>query len=425
MKRKVSKQDLSVGMYVVELDRPWDSAPFETPFDIQGFTISNKEDLEKIKNLCRYVYIDPTLGVGAKRYLSDGFKRLDVLDVVEESAHRVVPIQEFYPELATVDEEIDRAQSVLNDTRRIYERVLEDIRTRKITNTNSVKNIVGSLVESVIRNPAATAWLVRLKLRHEAHYSHAISVCVLSLAFGRFLGLPKKELNTLGMATLLQDLGKAQLSENLLLKTEPLSQNEWELIKRHVDISALLLTTMKRIPKPVHEVVVAHHERYDGSGYPRGLSKTQISVLSYVAGLVDSYEAMTSNRPYREAKTSFQALMELYEEREQRFPGALVEHFIQCVGIFPVGCFVKLNSGEVGVVVKRNRLQQLKPTVMLLIDRDGVQLTEPTTIDLAGQQLSSFELPKAISKTIDPAEFHLDPSQFFLTAQPANAAKRA
>jgi HD-GYP domain-containing protein (c-di-GMP phosphodiesterase class II) len=227
------------------------------------------------------------------------------------------------------------------------------------------------------------------------------------------LGLPKKDLETLGIAALLQDLGKIKLPTELLTKVDEISRKERELLKKHVDISVLLVNSMEDISKDVVDIVALHHERFDGSGYPRRFSRTQINTLGVISGLVDSYQAMTAERPYRKPKTSFQALMELYDERDKTFPGALVEQFIQCVGIFPVGSFVELNTGEIGVVVARNRVQQLKPRVMILIDPDGEKMSQPQTVDLAAEYSIPGKKPRVITKIVEPEKYDLDPSQYF------------
>ncbi len=412
MKRKISTQDLLLGMYVSELDRPWESAPFEPPFDLQGFTIRKIGELERLQELCRYVYIDPNLGIGSTKYLSEGYSDADMAHMLEQITESV-PIKELYPEEIPVEEELDRAEEILNDTRNIFFRVTRDIQTNKAVGHHSVADAVGQLVESVLRNPAATAWLVQLKHRDEASYSHAISVCVMALTLGRFLGLPIQEMHRLGIAALLQDVGKVKLPTELLNKKSPLNEYERDQIKQHVNISVLLLKLMKDISSHVLEIVAYHHERFDGAGYPQGASGSQIGMLASITGLVDSFVAMTSDRPYRERRTPFEALMELYDQREKAFPGGLVEQFIQCVGIFPLGSFVQLNTEEVGVVVHRNRVEQLKPRIMILIDRNGKKLTHPHTIDLAAQYLLPSKTMRAVTKIVDPKKYNLDPTEFF------------
>ncbi len=413
MKRKVAAEDLSVGMYVAELDRPWEAAPFESPFELQGFAIHSVDDLLKVKNLCRYVYIDPNLGLGATRYLSDEHQFRFALNMIQEIS-RDLQARESYEERTPMEEEVVRASEILNDTHRVYEQVLNDLKAGHQPNAGAVKNVVGELVESVLRNASAASWLARLKKRDQLAYSHSISVCVLGLTLGRYLGLTKKELNTLGVATLLQDVGKISIPLHVLSKVSRLEPVERDLVQLHVRKSVSLIRSMRELPNHVVNITAMHHERFDGTGYPQGLSRSEISLLASIAGLVDSYEAMTSVRPYRRAKTSFEALMELYDERDRAHPGGLIEHFIQCVGIFPVGGFVRLNTGEVAVVVQRNRIQQLKPKVMILTDRKGQKLQHPQTVDLAAQFLLPSRLPRSISQLVNPTDYQIDPGELFL-----------
>ncbi len=413
MKRKVLTDDLTLGMYVAELDRSWESAPFESPFELQGFTIQNVEELLKVQKLCRYVYIDPNLGVGAKKYLSDEHQFNSAINIIQETA-TAAPLEEYYPEKEPIDTEIVRAKEILNDTRRVYDQVVRDIESGNKVDASTVKNVVGTLVESVLRNASATSWLVRLKKQDESAYSHSISVCVLGLTLARYLGLSKKQLNVLGVATLLQDIGKLSIPPYLLSKVERLDKKELELIKLHVNKSISVIRSMDDISSEIITITAAHHERFDGTGYPRGLSRSEIDPLASIAGLVDTYEAMTANRPYRRAKTGFEALMELYDERDRAHPGGLIEQFIQCVGIFPVGGFVKLNTGEISVVVQRNQIIQLKPRIMILTDPKGNKLPHPQTLDLSAQFVLPGRMPRMISKIVEPKDYNIDPRELFI-----------
>ncbi len=413
MKRKVAAEDLMVGMYVAELDRPWEAAPFESPFELQGFTIHSVDELCKVKTLCRYVYIDPNLGLPATRYLTDEHQFSFALNLIQELG-KELSVEEHYAESAPMDREIVRASEILDDTHRVYDQVVRDLRAGNPVNAGSVKNVVGALVESVLRNASAASWLVRLKKRDQIAYSHSISVCVLALTLGRYLGLAKKELNLLGVATLLQDVGKITIPLDVLSKSSRLEPPERRLIQDHVKQSVAMIRSMKELSHDVVHITAVHHERFDGTGYPRGLCKSEISPLGAIAGLVDSYEAMTSLRPYRKARTSFEALMELYDERNRAYSSGLIEQFIQCVGIFPVGGFVRLNTGEIAVVVQRNRIQQLKPKVMILTDGKGYKLQHPQTVDLSAQFLLPSRSPRSIDNLIDPSDYHIDPHELFL-----------
>ena len=411
MKRKISTRDLKIGMFVAELDKRWEEAPFEPPFQLQGFKVHNEEDVRKVQDECKYVYIDPTLGIGSTRYLEE---EQNLSTFVQKFEQLVQKPSSAYSDKTTIQEEIPKARQVVDDAWQVYQRVISDVQGGKTVDTRGVEKVVGSLVDSIIRNQTALGWLVKLKQQSDVAYDQSISVCVMALTFGRYLGLPKDELNILGSAALLQDIGKIHLPVSLLEKVESLTDDDIKLIRRHVDMSVVMLRKQSELPPKVIDIVYAHHERFDGSGYPRGLEKNQIGILSTIAGLVDTYEAMLAERPYREARTSFQALMEIYEQRDRAFSNAIVEQFIQCVGIFPVGSFVQLTSGEIGVVVYRDRVQQLKPKVMILLNKEGQRIAEPETLNLATQNAPPGTVPKLVNKVVDPKAYELDPAEFFV-----------
>jgi putative nucleotidyltransferase with HDIG domain len=399
---------------VVELDRPWREAPFEMPFHLQGFRLRTVDELEQVKGLCTYVYIDPSLGKDAARYLPDDLRDAgfgpDQLPPISP-ANRLDPA---YPEVNTVDEEMVAARAVLSDTRQTFTKIISDVQAGREMDTAPLRLVVGSLVESVIRNPDALGWLTRLKEKDRYTYSHSIAVCVLALTFGRHLGLPRDDMERLGLATLLQDIGKLEVPAALLDKPGNLTDAELTVARRHVAYSVELLKQHPHFPKRALKIIASHHERYDGSGYPRGIKGDQISFLATIAGIVDVYDAMVSDRPQRARMTSFEALSRIYEMRYREFPGAIVEHFIHCVGIFPIGTFVRLNTGDVGVVVARNRVHQLKPRVMVVHDAERGRMGDPPTVDLAEMESGDDARPWRVSAVVDPREYGIDPAEFFV-----------
>jgi len=410
MKRKISSQDLKIGMFVAELDKSWVEVPFEAPFQLQGFKVGSNDDIKKTQQHCNFVYIDPTLGIGSTRYIEEGNFLTSFIQKFEKSIDNT---PEAFPEQTTVQEEVPKAREVVDDAMHVYRRVINDVRGGKTLDANGVKKVVGTLVDSLVRNQTALNWLVKLKQQSDVAYDHSISVCVMALTFGHYLGIPKGELNELGSAALLQDIGKIHLPVELLNKAGPLTSEELKLVRKHVDMSVMLLRKQSELTPRIIDIVYSHHERFDGSGYPRGLETDQIDISCTIVGLVDSYEAMLAERPYRAPKTSFEALMEIYEERDRSLPNAIVEQFIQCVGIFPIGSFVELTSGEIGVVVYRDRIQQLKPKVLILLNEEGGRIENPETVNLAAQYVPPDTVPKLINKVVDPKEHDLDPTYFF------------
>ncbi len=320
-----------------------------------------------------------------------------------------------YEDAASVEMELVPAREIIADSETVYSKVMDEVQSGQDLDSRAVKKIVHTMVDSVIRNPDALTWLVRLKSRDEYTYSHSIAVCVLAITLGRQLGLPEDELNKLGLSTLLQDIGKLRLPTPMLEKPAALTKNEYKLAQKHVHFSVDILQQKSKLPDSVIQTVLLHHERFDGSGYPFGLKGDKIDLHASIAGIVDTYDAMTNDKAYRKAMTSFDALSELYELKDSAFPGALIEHFIHCIGIFPVGGFVQMNTGAVGIIVSRNRIRQLRPKVMIVVDEGGNRLDTPQTLNLAtadGQAGDSTEQYR-VARVVDPREFGLTPSEYF------------
>ena len=438
MKEKLLVKDLKIGMYVVGLDRPWSEMPFESPFELQGFTVRSAEEITKIKKYCSYVYVDRELEERPgqkKKVIRSAMSTaaipvqsrpamLGSMDVSGNAANVRVDktpsvfhakLEEpVYEDKRTVEEELRSAREILSDTKEVYEKVINEIRSGRKIDASAVKKNVDTLVESVVRNPDAATWLVRLKRRDDYTYAHSMEVCVLALAVGRFLGLPTSDLRSLGAAALLQDIGIIHLPRDLLNKKGDLNDRERTMIETHVDASLAMLKDSGGFPQEVLEIVHLHHERYNGKGYPRQLRGKEIHMLGTISGMADTYSAVTNHRPYRNAITSFEALMYLFENREKFFSTAMVENLIQCVGIFPVGSFVLMNTGQIGVVVARHRVHQLKPRVMVLLDSEGNRIDRAHTVDLSVQTPDpENEAAWCITKVVDPKQFGLDRTQFF------------
>jgi HD-GYP domain-containing protein (c-di-GMP phosphodiesterase class II) len=168
------------------------------------------------------------------------------------------------------------------------------------------------------------------------------------------------------------------------------------------------------LPPELPALVELHHERYDGSGYPKGLKADQIGLFGSIAGLVDCFDAMTHPRPYAEVYSPSNALNHLYNVRNVQFDGPLVEQFVQCIGIFPVGALVELNSGEVGIVIAQNLVRRLLPKVMVVLDAKGNPLRPQIILDLASEPKAAPGVPYRIKRTLEQGSVPIDPSEFFL-----------
>jgi HD-GYP domain-containing protein (c-di-GMP phosphodiesterase class II) len=257
-------------------------------------------------------------------------------------------------------------------------------------------------------------WLSKLKRTDHYSYDHALDVSIHLMAFGRHLGFPPDQLKLLGVAGLLQDVGKASIPDGLLQKAEALTAGERAVLRRHVEFSTQILATQAGMPREVVQIAARHHERYDGSGYPRRLTGSEIGLSAEMAGLVDTYCAMSYDRPYRRGLDSERVLRKLYASRGRRFAEPLVIEFIQCIGLYPVGTLVELRSGEVAMVVEQNRVRRLKPRVIVILDKAKRPIGSPLSLDLKDEPLAEDGTPYQIRHALGPNSYGIEPREFYL-----------
>ena len=276
-----------------------------------------------------------------------------------------------------------------------------------------VKESVTRLTDSVVRNPDALLLVTRLREKSVHAHARALQVSIYMIVFARFLELEREELELLGLLGLLQDIGKTRLPATLLEKTGALSPEEVELARKHVEYSAEILNETPAIPPRLPALALLHHERQDGSGYPRGLKADAIGLYGSMAAITDTFDALTAARSYAETLSPSSALSYLYKERGAGFHADLVEQFIQCVGVFPVGSVVELNSGETGIVITQNLVRRLKPRVMIVLDAQGQPMRPHKILDLEKDPKVRPDEPYKIRRTLEQTKLQVDPREFF------------
>jgi HD-GYP domain-containing protein (c-di-GMP phosphodiesterase class II) len=270
------------------------------------------------------------------------------------------------------------------------------------------------MTESILRNPDAMMLLNTLRQKGSYELGRAMDTSILMVTFGRFLQFPKERLEVLGLAGMLLDVGKTKLPDNVLQKRDMLSPEEYELVKAHVTHSVDLVSTSHALPPSVADIIAMHHERQDGSGYPKGLKGNEITIDGAIAGLVDSFSALTSARAYAEQASPSNALSLMHKLRGKLFHEALVEQFIQCIGIYPVGSAVELNTGEVAIVIAQNLVRRLQPRVMVILDRNWKEIHPQLILDLVREPKANADEPYRIRRTLPKDKLPIDPSEFFL-----------
>ncbi len=390
MKKKIDVMDLRPGMYISELDRPW----LETPFLFQGFELQTSQEMELIKQHCKYIYIDVEKGADVlpSRNRAEYESRMHAIQVEEERIDRTVRqladspatprSRPAYVDQVPLEKEIVRAREVEIDAREVMHEIIRDVQKDKDFNIARATKAVTSMVESILRNPDALVCLTYLRNISEYTALHSIRTCILGIAFGRHLVLTKDELIALGLGFLMHDVGMVKIPKEILTKPAGLDPQEFETMKRHVGWSVAILNKSGGIPPLAMQVVQQHHERRDGAGYPVRLKGDAISQAGLIGSIVDVYDAITSDRTYSGGLSAEDALKRMYEWREKDFHPQLVEDFIRCMGIFPIGSLVELSTGSVGVVITINRARRLKPKVALVLTANKTPYEHKVITDL-------------------------------------------
>ncbi|MGE5471755.1 MAG: HD-GYP domain-containing protein [Bacteroidota bacterium] len=419
----VAVANLKIGMFVAEPDCAWT----DLPFALQGFVISRPDQVDVFQKACRFVYVDRSRSLneyylapkhGHDRALrgpafaaraGDGevpvVRHAAVFEAHQDTDRRQARRRRFLDFLhrqadsehaIALAHELGYMEPRFDDLQNALQHSFQAVVAEKEIDLGSVREGVRDMSGSLQRNPDALLWLLRLKRMDQYSFDHAMDVSVNLLMLGTHIGWRGTRLIELGMAGLLQDVGKTQLPVDILAKTAPLSDSEKTLIKSHVASSLEILVAQATLPPEVLVIVSRHHERWDGSGYPRGLEFNKLGLAAEMAGLVDSFCAMLKNKPYRSALGHQEALEELYKMRDQQFSPALMEQFVQCVGLYPVGTLVELSSGEVGVVIQQNRVQRSRPRVLVMLDADKQQVRGYQVIDLHDERHRSCRVARAL-----------------------------
>lgn len=429
VRKKIDVQFLELGMYVAELDRPW----LGTPFLFQGFEIRSQAELHELKRLCKWVYIetpDPRAGTPAPRPAAAPSHRRSAIQTEAEQrvARDILKIinqpraQPVYSDRCEIEQEIPAAREHHAVARTLIYQILDDVRAGKNFDSVTTRRVVGELAESVIRNPDALTCFIQLKNKDEYTAQHSLRVCILALAFGRHLGLDRDTLQLLGTGALLHDIGKMKVPNEVLNKPAALTDQEFSLMKSHVPRGVEILERMPTIARQAVEVARCHHERYAGGGYIGGLSGDQIGFFGMIGGIVDCYDAVTSDRAYRAGMSAHAALKQMYEWRGRDFHPGLVEQFIQCMGIYPIGSVVELNTGEIAVVVTMNRVRRLKPRVTLVLNANYAPYSTPVTVDLMKHKTSDGRTCE-IDRVLEPGVYGIDPVLYLPVIDPTRVLR--
>ena len=375
MIRKISIDQLLPGMFVVDLHKRW----LDHSIWRLRFLVRDEEHIWKLKDEgIVEVSIDTSKGIDLPQ------SPMARINAVEQKFRSLAEIRAAMPHTVSLGEERRRANHLLREASDTVTGLMLAAQAGGQVDAAYLEPVVSKMLASVTRNPDALVPLARLK-REDAYASeHAVSTAALIIAFGRQQGLPEPEIEKLALGTMVKDIGQSAIDARLIAKPGMLSRAEYSIVQSHVEEGLAVLDGRSRLSETSVAVVLEHHERYNGCGYPYRMAGDEISTAGRMAAIVDTYDAMTSARPYRAALSPSHALRQLYDEGGAQYDPALVSAFVKTVGIYPVGTLVLLESGHLAVVEQLHPDNMLTPIVRVIYHAGRKQyVTEPVEVDLA------------------------------------------
>ena len=396
MLKKISVQQLMLGMYIKEFCGSW----MEHPFWRNGFILADPKDIQSIlASSIAEVWIDCSKGLDVPEgavAVSQAEAEAEVdaeMSVIAASRRDVAPVP--------VEAEIERAAKICQQGKRAVISMFAEARMGKAVDTTAAKQLVEEITDSVSRNPGALISLARLKTVDDYTYMHSVAVCAMMIALAKQLGMDETQTRLAGLAGLMHDLGKAAMPMAVLNKPGKLTDAEFAIIRTHPSKGHSMLLSGSDVHEVVLDVCLHHHEKIDGSGYPEGLAGDQISQFAKMGAVCDVYDAITSNRPYKQGWDPAESLRRMAEWAKGHFDMPIFQAFVRSLGIYPIGSLVQLSSGRIGVVVEQTGKSLTTPKVKVFYSTRASLRLVPVVVDLSRSDTTE----KIVSRE-DPAKWN-------------------
>ena len=405
MLKRINVHQLTIGMYLKEFCGSW----MEHPFWRTSFVLRDPKDIDAIlASSIKEVWIDCDQGLDVAAGQSAMFEAQSqaeveaALEMVVQGPRHIAPI--------AVAVEIERASKICQQARQAVLSMFEEVRMGNAVDVGGAKLLVQDIAESVARNPGALISLARLKTVDDYTYMHSVAVCAMMVALAKQLDFDETQTRSAGLAGLMHDLGKAVMPMEVLNKPGKLTDAEFSIIKSHPVEGHKMLLGGLNVDPMVLDVCLHHHEKTDGSGYPKGLKGDEISLFAKMGAVCDVYDAITSNRPYKSGWDPAEALRKMASWANGHFDPMVFQAFVKSIGIYPVGSLVRLSSGRLGVVVEQTAKSLTTPCVKVFFSTRSNTRIVPQMVDLSRPGTT-----EKIASREDPAEWRFaDLNQLWL-----------
>ncbi len=392
MTRKIAVADLRVGMYVQDLNCGW----MDHPFLRKEIELTREDQIARIRDAgIREVYIDAGRGLDGP-----GQDEIEAELEIEREMIAFAEAELPQPRRTSFREEVETAKQIQGEANRLIRDLMQDVRLGRQIDSERIEPVVENITQSILRNGGALLSLCRIKNKDDYTFQHSVSVCGLQTAFCRALQMSHEDIHEAGIGGLLHDIGKTRVADEILNKPGRLTDDEFAQIKCHVVESRRILEQTPGISATAVLVAAQHHERHDGSGYPLGLKGEEISQMGQMAAIVDVYDAITSDRCYHKGLEPNEAMRKIFEWGKFHFNPVLVHAFTRCIGIYPTGSLVRLESDRLAVVIGQCEGNLLQPLVRVIHCARRNQTLQPQELDLSrpgagGDRILRYEKPEA------------------------------
>lgn len=391
MLKKIRVFDLQVGMHVVDTGLSWVDHPYL--YGVEG-EIESEEQIRHIRgNGFAECFVETD---------SDAVRIYDLAEVERalDEAQLADPEEMPSNKSAPLAGELKLAQAIHSRAIAAVKFAMEAVSSGVPMDAQACLDAGRDIASSVTRNRDALICLTRIDDRGDYHIRHGVGVAVLAAAFGEYLNLDRTLVSELAVAGLLHDVGKALSPKDLLAKPSSLTPEEYQRLKRHPIESCSVLSAAMDLSPHVLRAVAEHHERHDGSGYPKGIKAQEQSFLGRILAIADVFDALTQDRPYRKRTLPDKAMSVIFGLRGRDFEAGLLERFIKCLGVYPAGSLVRLSTGEHAFVSESNPASPLRPKLVVAFD-EKMAAIHPVRLDLSGREGPAPARPVEVACVVD------------------------